>query len=676
MSTAHTSRETDDHLRQLANEQAADSDYRDAIDAKEARRGVSIAHRNTWTGANSSSSAALPAGGLVGRVALLEYSDTIEGSDFYIGARYLETDDLTVYSWAAPVACAFFRGKREHPLFDQVALTRSLLRSGGRVVDYVDDAVAEEVPQEPFSSRRLRVPTGPSNRRPPRRDRPKKTPADDSKDRRTSPAPSEPDRARQASTQERIPPPGDRAAPGGAAPPLRAEQALRAAIAAPRRPRLSSVLSTLQPDQHDYVTRSPHIPLVLQGHPGTGKTIVAAHRAAYLVHPDSPDDRRLRRVLIVGPTDYYVTHIRGVLADLAAERSGVRAVSLPGLLADMRESSQPQDQSHAERFEDVDWRLGSFADDVARRLRAAGTLSTKLRLSRAVEAIYEALRANSAAGVPVTQDPEWIEYLAGLPPARRAVTMHRFDPLLAQCAWSAQPRSKLAVDHVIVDEAQDVSPLEWRLLAALNPRDSWTLLGDMNQRRSDWTYHSWNRLGVDLGIADLNGVLAVEAAGRGYRTTSAIMKFANKLLPSSERGVDSLQTDGEDPVVVRVKRADLYPRSVSESLRLVDEHRGGSVAIIGVDSKPAVRELRRRGFVIDSAEPRRLVQGERAVWVLDANQARGLEFDAAVVVEPGEFPKNLGRHGLLYTSLTRANRKLAVVHTLPLPDALRRHGRR
>jgi DNA helicase IV len=49
-----------------------------------------------------------------------------------------------------------------------------------------------------------------------------------------------------------------------------------------------------------------------------------------------------------------------------------------------------------------------------------------------------------------------------------------------------------------------------------------------------------------------------------------------------------------------------------------------------------------------------------------------LEFDAVVVVEPIDFPKNLGRHGLLYTSLTRANRSLAVVHAKALPDELRR----
>ncbi len=64
--------------------------------------------------------------------------------------------------------------------------------------------------------------------------------------------------------------------------------------------------------------------------------------------------------------------------------------------------------------------------------------------------------------------------------------------------------------------------------------------------------------------------------------------------------------------------------------------------------------------------------GELGVRVLSADDARGLEFDAVVVVEPIDFPKNLGRRGLLYASLTRANRSLAVGHSRALPDELRR----
>lgn len=59
------------------------------------------------------------------------------------------------------------------------------------------------------------------------------------------------------------------------------------------------------------------------------------------------------------------------------------------------------------------------------------------------------------------------------------------------------------------------------------------------------------------------------------------------------------------------------------------------------------------------------------VRVTTIDEARGLEFDAVVVVEPADFPLNIGRHGPLYTALTRANRELSVVYSRSLPDALR-----
>ncbi len=62
--------------------------------------------------------------------------------------------------------------------------------------------------------------------------------------------------------------------------------------------------------------------------------------------------------------------------------------------------------------------------------------------------------------------------------------------------------------------------------------------------------------------------------------------------------------------------------------------------------------------------------------VLRPEEARGLEFDAVVVVEPSDFPEKVGRHGTLYTSLTRANQELVVVHSKPLPQQLHNKSNR
>lgn len=451
---------------------------------------------------------------------------------------------------------------------------------------------------------------------------------------------------------------------------LRAERAVRAAITAPRRERLSSVLATLQPDQYELVTRDPSTPLVIQGHPGTGKTIVAAHRAAYLVHKDTSAERRRHRVLLVGPTEHYVKHIKGVLADLA-DSGKVQVTSLPDFMLDLRDLPDPTDGSLPTNYRDVDVDLGLLAERATHLLRTAHLLPRNLKHADGVAAVYKALRANQAGPRPVTRDRDWAAYLTALPPLAQARRMRRFLPLLARCALSVRPRHTDLFDHIIVDEAQDVTPLEWKLLDDFNGGKSWTLLGDMNQRRSDWSFHAWDQVAEALGLPGGPGSRRIEQVDRGYRTTSAIMQFAGKLLPRGERTVQSLQAGGVQPRIEPARASDVHARAATEALRLLGNHSDGSVAIIGTDCRESARALRKRGFTTDPADQRRLVHGLQRIWVLDAQDARGLEFDAVVVVEPSSFPTRFGRHGLLYTSLTRANRELVVVHSSPLPTGLR-----
>jgi DNA helicase IV len=79
-----------------------------------------------------------------------------------------------------------------------------------------------------------------------------------------------------------------------------------------------------------------------------------------------------------------------------------------------------------------------------------------------------------------------------------------------------------------------------------------------------------------------------------------------------------------------------------------------------------------RGWATSAHDPQLWEKDAKEVTVAVPDDARGLEFDAVVVVEPSEFPENFGRQGPLYTALTRANRELSVVHSNALPDGLRR----
>jgi DNA helicase IV len=415
-------------------------------------------------------------------------------------------------------------------------------------------------------------------------------------------------------------------------------------------------------------------PLVVQGHPGTGKTVIAAHRAAWLVHPERGEANANMRVLIVGPNDYYAHHLKGVLDSLVARRSQVLARGLSRLLLQLRRMDYKlQGELDGEHY-DVSNELGGVIDAAARRLRTSRDLLKAPNTEAAAELIYNALKSNKAAGTPLTEDRDLARYLRKLPRWKLALTERRFLPLAAYCSISAVPYEARGFDHVIVDEAQDVRPLEWRIIRTLNRGQSWTILGDMNQRRSDWSYHSWDQLGVDLDISDERGRLTPDVFDRGYRSTGPIIKYANRLLPAKERGATLVQTDGPPPRVYKVKEGELPSATVAVASHLCGVYPQGTVAVITTTLRLVGDQMVRDGWRQDEVDTRVMKSGSHRVHLLTPENARGLEFDGVVVVEPAAFPENLARQGSLYTSLTRANRELAVVHARPLPDGLRNQG--
>ena len=256
--------------------------------------------------------------------------------------------------------------------------------------------------------------------------------------------------------------------------------------------------------------------------------------------------------------------------------------------------------------------------------------------------------------------------------AGRGTLLRCHWPLLAYISWEVEPPTELqSVKHVIVDEAQDVSEMEWYLLAKVNraQEHAWTILGDLNQRRSDHTHASWSKV---FDVLTLDPETPVRHLQRGYRSTKPILEFANRLLPRDERSFEAFQLGGVAPAVVKKSPQQLGAAVVEEVNRLIANYPSGTVAVISVGPDLVRNALRRTDWAASSSDPKRWQRSDSTVTVLEPDAARGLEFDAVVVVEPSDFPTNYGRQGPLYTALTRGNRELSVFHSKSLPDALRR----
>lgn len=227
--------------------------------------------------------------------------------------------------------------------------------------------------------------------------------------------------------------------------------------------------------------------------------------------------------------------------------------------------------------------------------------------------------------------------------------------------------------HIIVDEAQDLTPMQARSLRRrLAAGGSMTVLGDLAQATGPHAYTDWDRLGRLLAG---QGEHRVAELTTSYRVPADVMEFAEPLAravaPTLPRPRTIPRDAGHDAVrVIRTEPEALVRETVARVRELTgttDGRTPRSVAVVVPDGFRAAEEITRRLAEADGIT----ADEHRAVTVLAASEAKGLEFDHVVVVEPaalaGHEPVGLR---LLYIALTRSTQSLTIMHSLPLPAPL------
>jgi DNA helicase IV len=225
--------------------------------------------------------------------------------------------------------------------------------------------------------------------------------------------------------------------------------------------------------------------------------------------------------------------------------------------------------------------------------------------------------------------------------------------------------------HVVVDEAQDLSAMELRAVARRCPSRSMTILGDLAQATAPGAVASWPEAVAHLGSP---ATARIEELEVGYRVPKPILDVASRLLPAAAPGVRasrSVRLDGSPPAVVRA-RGGLGP-AVAAAVRERTAWSSVGVVVPGAHLDAVEAALRVADVPFGDAQRGGL---REAVTVVLPPEAKGLEFDAVVVVEPASFLSDDGgddeRLGgrLLYIALTRAVQELVIVHEAPLPEVL------
>ena len=534
--------------------------------------------------------------------------------------------------------------------------------------------------------------------------------------------------------------PVDRAVVGGAA--------LLTSLEAPRAGRLQDVVATIQAEQDEIIRADLPGILVTQGGPGTGKTVVGLHRAAYLLytHRFPLEDQG---VLVLGPNRLFLSYVEqvlpalgeagvelAVLADLVpgAERvvgddphDVARLKGDPRMVAVLTNAVRDRERAIRETLEVGDglMTLRLTVEDSQRIVRAG---RRRRRPHNACRPIVEReLFAALAASRPGGPDPaELRERVADQPEVREALEwmwpvltpgqlLHDLfgsKALLASAAGSEvaggeiellhRPRSRTVEEvsftdadvplldeaarilgpvpgadddglrtygHLVVDEAQDLSPMELRMVGRRSLGGSMTLVGDLAQATGPWAHDRWDEVLAHLPEQRLPRTASLTV---GYRLTAPIMALAARVLTAGPVEVDAptaVRRDGDPPQLIRAEGSlvDAVVEVASAELEEVDP---GNVAIIAPASTldEVAAGLDRAGVEYGRATRRGLVH---RLALVEVGFVKGLELDAAVVVEPSAIvdaePQGLRA---LYVALTRATKRLSIVHERPLPAAL------
>jgi AAA domain len=528
-------------------------------------------------------------------------------------------------------------------------------------------------------------------------------------------------------------------------------------IERPRMGPMRDIVATIQPEQDVIVRAGVETSVCIQGAPGTGKTAVGLHRAAWLLYAFR---ERLARagVLVVGPNESFLEHVNAVLPSLGEAQvrhatveslvitsaggnetlltvRGSDPTEVAGLKGDARMAAVLHHAVWSRLVPPTEplvlprgsrrWRIPAYqVAEVVEELRTRGvryaaaremlpqrlahavlvmmedagdspddrvqdSVARSREVRRYVDTIWPALEpkavlhrlfsdpadlARHAGGV---LDPAEQELLVWAKPARGpgSVRWSAADAVLLDELADLLRRSP-SLGHVVLDEAQDLSPMQLRAVGRRCSTGSMTVLGDIAQGTTPWATPSWD---VTLEHLGQPGAV-VDVLDRGFRVPAAVIDYAARLLPTIAPGLSAPTSVRDDPGSLEFVRVpaekQLWPALVAAVTSALAEP--GSVGVIVPDAWAgrAAETLAAAGVDCLRLGVEHPADADLTVRVLvvPATTAKGLEYDRVIVLEPAAMAEAEPdrRTGLrrLYVVLTRAVTALSVIHSRDLPPEL------
>ncbi|OBQ49978.1 AAA family ATPase [Streptomyces sp. H-KF8] len=323
-------------------------------------------------------------------------------------------------------------------------------------------------------------------------------------------------------------------------------------------------------------------------------------------------------------------------------------------------------------------RAGEAPDD-----RVQDAVARNSAVKAAVKAVWPAVDPAKLVLRLLTDSEFLAEHAAGLldEDERGAILWTKPARSVKSAKWSAADavlideatdliRRTPSLGHVVLDEAQDLSPMQYRAVGRRCTTGSATVLGDLAQGTTPWATRSWEEALGHLGKGDA----VVEELTAGFRVPADVIAYASRLLPHIAPGLTPVASIRDNPGLFSVRPAD--GSGGGDVLAACREllAREGSVGLIAADARipELARALAEAG--LEYVAPGEETTYDTRLTLVPASLAKGLEYDYVVLDEPravvdGEPDERTGLRRL-YVALTRAVSGLIVTHAAPLPEQL------
>jgi len=518
---------------------------------------------------------------------------------------------------------------------------------------------------------------------------------------------------------------------------------------------LKEIVKTIHASQYEIISAKRGGLHIIQGAPGTGKTVVGVHRASWLLFPGNDAELKAEKTMIVGPNIAFIRYIENVVPSLGDETivhkdltklgptvtiGAVESRSVAKLKGDIRMKALilqaikdrlkfPEDDiifnppGHIRQValsaEGISIKMSKLVQDSligeGKTSYSASRSFFKTWLLNSVNSIlkenFESEGSQPLRNVPFLKESD-IEALVeriwpSLSPAtflrdfyssqgriinaardldfsiRELMLLERKSASqLSNELWTLSdvalldflafrfygPDQKDLFEYIIVDEAQDLTPMQLESIKRRSENGDILLMGDLAQATGPWVYSSWNQIALCIGQT----IERFDELEFGYRVPKQIFEYATRVLSHIDPELKSPRLVRDVNVDPELKTCDDFKQLVN--LLIEDLKRLGSssshIGLIIADSQVELlmEELKNSGIAFNVLESNSLAEG---LNIIPVSRQKGLEFDDVIIVDPRKIIE-IEEIGLrqLYVSVTRSLKGLWIYSTGETPREL------